>query len=128
MKDLKHLTIPTQDRSKRILFDYSLIPVIVRNQNELDDIPPDYPGEIIIIGKIGDYITTDRIVTSRGYSHVITKDRASVCAYENSLIIANDNSTVMAFDDCTVICKDKSRVEVWDTTATVIDYRIPTRK
>ena len=80
---------------------------IVTSQAELDAIPVDYNGRIII--KFG--TPGKRAVVSKMYLYsVYAYDDSSVCAYGNSSVCAYDNSSVYAYDDSSVCAYDNSSV------------------
>ena len=110
---------------------------IVTSQAELDAIPVDYNGRIII--KFG---TPDkRAVVSKKYlfsvcaygnssveahgnssveahdnSSVCAHDNSSVCAHGNSSVCAHGNSSVCAHGNSSVVAKDNSSVEARDNS------------
>ena len=88
---------------------------IVTSQAELDAIPVDYNGRIII--KFG--TPGARAVVSKKYlfsveahdnSSVYAHGNSSVYAYGNSSVCANDNSSVEAHDNSSVCAYDNSQV------------------
>ena len=102
---------------------------IVTSQAELDAIPVDYNGRIII--KFG--TPGKRAVVSKKYlcpvevhgnsyvcaydnSYVCAHDNSSVCAYDNSSVEAYDNSYVCAHDNSSVCAYDNSSVEAHDNS------------
>ena len=103
---------------------------IVTSQAELDAIPVDYNGRIII--KFG---TPDkRAVVSKKYlrsvcaygnssvcaygnSSVCANGNSSVCANGNSSVYANENSSVCAYDNSSVCANDNSSVCAYDNNS-----------
>ena len=96
---------------------------IVTSQAELDAIPVDYNGRIII--KFGTpakravvnkkYLRSvcaydNSSVEAWGNSSVCAHDNSSVCAYENSSVCAHDNSSVEARGNSSVEAHDNSQV------------------
>ena len=111
---------------------------IVTSQAELDAIPVDYNGRIII--KFG--TPSDRAVVSkkylrsvvawgnssveargnssveaRGNSSVEAWGNSSVEAWGNSSVEARDNSSVVAWDNSSVVAWDNSSVEAWGNSS-----------
>ena len=88
---------------------------IVTSQAELDAIPVDYNGRIII--KFGTpakravvvkkYL---RSVVARGNSSVVAWDNSSVVAWGNSSVVARENSSVVVWDNSSVVAWDNSQV------------------
>ena len=80
---------------------------IVTSQAELDAIPVDYNGRIII--KFG---TPDkRAVVSKKYLRSVEAwGNSSVYAHDNSSVYANDNSSVYAYGNSSVCANDNSSV------------------
>ena len=88
---------------------------IVTSQAELDAIPVDYSGRIII--KFGTPATRAVVnkkypfsVYAYGNSSVRAYGDSSVCAYGNSSVYAYDNSSVRAYGDSSVCAYDNSSV------------------
>nr|DAP25987.1 MAG TPA: hypothetical protein [Caudoviricetes sp.] len=103
---------------------------IVTSQAELDAIPVDYNGRIII--KFG--TPSKRAVVSKKYlrsvvawenssveawdnSSVVARDNSSVVAWENSSVVAWDNSTVWAYNNSTVEARDNSSVWAYNNSS-----------
>ena len=103
---------------------------IVTSQAELDAIPVDYSGRIII--KFG--TPAKRAVVNKKYllpveaydnssveaydnSSVCTYDNSSVCAYGNSSVCACNNSSVCAYDNSSVCAYDNSSVCTYDNSS-----------
>ena len=81
---------------------------IVTSQAQLDGIPVDYNGRIII--KFG--TKSNRAVVNRKFKYpVVAGDNSSVEARGNSSVVAWDNSTVAAWDNSTVEAWGNSTVE-----------------
>ena len=94
---------------------------IVTSQAELDAIPVDYNGRIII--KFG--TPYNRAIVNKRYacsveawdnSSVEARDNSSVVAWDNSSVVARDNSSVEARDNSSVVARDNSSVEAWDNS------------
>ena len=97
--------------------DYSnLDEVIVKTQEELDEIPVDFRGRIYIEGgtpfaRI--YISKKypiRVV-ARGNSSVVARENSSVVAWGNSSVEARENSSVVAWGNSSVVARENSSVE-----------------
>ncbi len=88
---------------------------IVTSQAELDAIPVDYNGRIIIkFGTPGKRAVVSKKylcpVEVHGNSYVCADDNSYVCAYDNSYVCADDNSYVCAYDNSYVCADDNSSV------------------
>ena len=87
---------------------------IVTSQAELDAIPVDYNGRIII--KFG--TPGKRAVVSKKYLYsVCAYDNSSVCAYNNSSVRAYNNSSVCAYDNSSVEAHGNSSVWAWGNSS-----------
>ena len=87
---------------------------IVTSQAELDAIPVDYNGRIII--KFG--APYNRAVVNKRYAYsVVAWDNSSVEAWGNSSVEARDNSSVVARGNSSVVAWDNSSVEAWDNSS-----------
>ena len=87
---------------------------IVTSQAELDAIPVDYNGRIII--KFG--APYNRAVVNKRYAYsVVAWDNSSVEAWGNSSVVARDNSSVVARGNSSVVARDNSSVEAWDNSS-----------
>ena len=87
---------------------------IVTSQAELDAIPVDYNGRIII--KFG--TPAKRAVVSKKYLRSVeARDNSSVEAWGNSSVEAWDNSSVVAWDNSFVEARDNSSVVAWDNSS-----------
>jgi hypothetical protein len=89
---------------------------IVTSQVELDAIPVDYNGRIIIkFGTLYNRAVVNKryaySVVARGNSSVVARDNSSVVARENSSVEAWDNSSVEARGNSSVVARDNSSVE-----------------
>lgn len=96
------------------MWDYkNLEEVVVTTQEELDQVPLDYVGQV--------YINSDELITIwqnflkrvivRGNSRVVVKDNSFVIAEDNSLILAGDFSTVFAWGNSSVVASGESNVK-----------------
>ena len=81
---------------------------IVTSQAELDAIPVDYNGRIII--KFG--TPAKRAVVNKKYLR-------SVEAWENSSVVAWENSSVVAWGNSSVVARGNSSVEAWENSSVV---------
>ena len=88
---------------------------IVTSQAELDAIPVDYNGRIII--KFG--APYNRAVVNKRYAYsVVARDNSSVeargnssvVAWENSSVVARNNSSVAARDNSSVVARENSQI------------------
>jgi hypothetical protein len=110
---------------------------IVTSQAELDAIPVDYRGRIIIKFGTPDkraavnkkylfsvwaynnssvWAYNNSSVCAWGNSSVEAYGNSSVCAHENSSVCAHENSTVEAYGNSTVEARDNSSVTAWDNS------------
>ena len=87
---------------------------IVTSQAELDAIPVDYNGRIII--KFG---TPDKraVVNKKYLFYVYAYGNSSVYAYGNSSVCANDNSSVCARNNSSVEAHDNSSVRAYGNSS-----------
>ena len=87
---------------------------IVTSQAELDAIPVDYNGRIII--KFG---TPDKraVVNKKYLVSVCAYGNSSVVAWDNSTVEAWDNSSVVAWDNSSVVARNNSSVVAWDNSS-----------
>ncbi len=103
---------------------------IVTSQAELDAIPVDYNGRIIIkfgapynravVNKRYAYSVVARdnsSVVARGNSSVVARDNSSVVARGNSSVVARDNSSVVARGNSSVVARGNSSVVAWDNSS-----------
>ena len=80
---------------------------IVTSQAELDAIPVDYSGRIII--KFG--TPSKRAVVNKKYLFsVVARGNSSVWAHDNSSVEAHDNSSIYTYDNSSVEAHDNSSV------------------
>ena len=98
--------------------------IIVKSQAELDAIPIDFDGRIII--KFGTTYKRAAVnrrfrspVEARDNSSVVAWDNSSVVAWDNSSVVALDNSSVVARDNSSVVARENSSVEAWGNTQVV---------
>lgn len=96
------------------MLDYkNLEKVVVTNQKEMDAIPLDYKGFIIIR-------STCTIVVTKGYHYrVEVMGNSSVVAWENSSVEAWEHSSVTAKGNCSVEARGNSFVVAWDSSSVV---------
>ena len=87
---------------------------IVTSQAELDAIPVDYNGRIII--KFGTPAKC-AVVNKKYLRPVVAMDNSSVVAWGNSSVEAMDNSSVVAMDNSSVVARDNSSVEAWGNSS-----------
>ena len=80
--------------------------IIVKSQAELDALPIDFDGRIVI--KFG--TPYSRAVVNRSFKY-------SVVASENSSVVARGNSSVEAWDNSSVEAWDNSSVEAWENSS-----------
>ena len=97
---------------------------IVTSQAELDAIPVDYNGRIIIkFGTPDKRAVVDKkylfSVEARNNSSVVARDNSSVEARNNSSVEAWDNSSVVAWDNSSVEAWGNSSVAAWDNSSVV---------
>ena len=95
---------------------------IVTSQAELDAIPVDYNGRIIIkFGTPGKRAVVSKKylcpVEVHGNSYVCADDNSYVCAYDNSYVCADDNSSVCAYDNSCVEARGNSYVCAYDNSS-----------
>ena len=97
---------------------------IVTSQAELDAIPVDYNGRIII--KFG--TPAKRAVVGKKYlfsveawgnSSVVARGNSSVEAWGNSSVVARGNSSVVAWENSSVVAWGNSSVEAWENSSVV---------
>ena len=94
---------------------------IVTSQAELDAIPVDYNGRIIIkFGTPGKRAVVSKKylcpVEVHGNSYVCADDNSYVCAYGNSSVCAHENSSVWAYDNSYVWAYGNSSVRAYDNS------------
>ena len=95
---------------------------IVTSQAELDAIPVDYNGRIII--KFGTPYNRAvvnkryaRSVVAWGNSSVVARENSSVEAWGNSFVVARENSSVVAWGNSSVVARENSSVEAWENSS-----------
>ena len=87
---------------------------IVTSQAELDAIPVDYNGRIII--KFG--TPYNRAVVNKRYAYsVVARENSSVVARENSSVEAWGNSSVEAWGNSSVVARENSSVVAWGNSS-----------
>ena len=90
--------------------------IIVKSQAELDAIPIDFDGQIII--KFG--APYNRAIISRRFKHsVVACENSSVVARGNSSVEAMENSSVVACENSSVVARGNSSVVAWGNTQVV---------
>ena len=96
--------------------------IIVKNQEQFDNIPIGYDGRIII--KFG--TPYNRAIVNRafkysveawGNSSVEARGNSSVVAWENSSVVARENSSVVARGNSSVVAWGNSSVEAWENSS-----------
>ena len=98
--------------------------IIVRSQSELDELPIDFDGRIIIkFGTPFNRAVVNRefpySVEARENSSVEAWGNSSVVARENSSVVARGNSYVEARENSSVVARENSSVEAWGNTQVV---------
>ena len=106
--------------------------IIVKSQKELDELPIDYNGRIMIeFGTPYDRAVVNRrfkfsvvawgnsSVVAWGNSSVEAMGNSSVEAMGNSSVVARDNSSVVAWGNSSVVARGNSSVEAWDNSSVV---------
>ena len=89
---------------------------IVISQAELDAVPVDYNGRIII--KFG--TPSRRAHVSKKYLYSVEAlDNSFVEAWGNSSVEARDNSSVVAWENSSVVARDNSSVVAWGNSSVV---------
>ena len=93
---------------------------IVTSQAELDAIPADYNGRIII-----KFDTPDKraVVNKKYLRSVWAYGNSSVCASDNSSVVARDNSSVVARGNSSVVAWENSSVEAHGNSQVVDAHR-----
>lgn len=110
--------------------DYNnLKEVIVTSQEEMDDIPFNYTGRIIIKSKSKIYVYRrynsyveawgNSSVEARGNSSVVARGNSSVEAWENSSVEAWGNSSVVAWGNSSVVARENSSVVAQENSSVV---------
>ena len=88
--------------------------IIVKNQAELDAVPEDFDGWIVIAAE------NETLTVRRRYRNsVVAWDNSSVVAWGNSSVVARENSSVVAWDNSSVEARDNSSVVAWDNSSVV---------
>ena len=88
--------------------------IIVKSQAELDSIPVDVDGKIII--KFG--TPYNRAVVNRRFRYsVVACENSSVEASGNSSVVARENSSVEARGNSSVEARENSYVEAWENSS-----------
>ena len=95
--------------------DYSkLTEVIVKTQEDLDNIPLDFRGRIYIEGGT----RVDKIVIKNKYYYrVEARENSSVVAWGNSSVVARENSSVVAWENSSVEARENSSVVAWENSS-----------
>ena len=90
--------------------------IIVTSQIELDALPIDFDGRIII--KFG--TPYNRAVVNRRFTYrVVARGNSSVVARENSSVVARENSSVEAWENSSVEAWENSSVVAWGNSSVV---------
>lgn len=95
----------------------NLTEITVKTQTELDLIPLDFKGSIVIDSDKSYWI----IVENKYYRPVIISKNSSVRVYKNSYVKAFDNSIIEAFDDSLVEAYENAFVVAWGNSSIVAD-------
>ena len=90
--------------------------IIVKSQSELDALPLDFDGRIVI--KFG--TPYNRAVVNRRFRYsVVARENSSVVAWENSSVVARENSSVVARENSSVVAWENSSVVAWENSSVV---------
>ena len=88
--------------------------IIVTSQIELDALPIDFDGRIII--KFG--TPYKRAVVNRRFKYRVEAwGNSSVEAWENSSVVARGNSSVVARENSSVVARENSSVVAWENSS-----------
>jgi hypothetical protein len=94
--------------------------IVVATQAELDAIPADFAGLIVIKGNVVVSRYWDNAsVEARGNASVEAWGNASVVARDNASVVAWDNASVEARDNASVEARDNASVEAWGNASVV---------
>ena len=87
----------------------------VFSQRELDEIPVDFHGRILI--KFG--TQANKAIVDKRYpnSSVEARENSSVEAWENSSVVARGNSSVEAWENSSVVAWENSSVVAWENSS-----------
>ena len=100
---------------KKINYE-TLEEIVVKSQEELDNIPETFKGIIYI--EFGTYL--DKAVVSKSYYRsVVALGKSSVVAWENSRVVAWENSSVVAWGNSSVVAWGNSSVVAWENSSVV---------
>ncbi len=90
--------------------------IVVKSQQELDAIPTDYNGRIVI--EFG--TPYNRAVVNRKFKYsVVARGSASVVAWDSASVVAWDSASVEAWDSASVVARGSASVEAWDSASVV---------
>ena len=88
--------------------------IVVKSQQELDAIPTDYNGRIVI--EFG--TPYNRAVVNRKFKYsVVARGSASVEARNSASVVAWDSASVVAWDSASVEARNSASVEAWDSAS-----------
>ena len=90
--------------------------MIVKSQAELDAVPVDFNGRVVI--RFG--TPYNRAVVNRRFKYSVeARENSSVVARENSSVVAWGNSSVEAWENSSVEARENSSVEAWGNSSVV---------
>ena len=85
--------------------------IIVKTQEELDNVPMDYHGRIII--KFGTWLNPAILKKSYDYARAVLRDNASAVLRDNARAVLRDNASAELWDNASAELWDNASAELW---------------
>ena len=92
--------------------------IIVKTQEELDNVPLDYHGRIII--KFGTWLDPAVLKKSYDYASAELQDNASAVLQDNASAVLWDNARAVLQDNARAMLRDNARAELQDNASAVL--------
>ena len=95
----------------------SLDPIVVHNQRELDELPEDVDGPVILLGDIG-----SQIIVRRKFKHgVRATPGVFTSVYGRNVVFVSVGCIVSCYEDCKVVMLDEGykTVHLWDKSSII---------
>ena len=92
--------------------------IIVKTQEELDNVPMDYHGRIII--KFGMWLDPAVLKKSYDYARAVLRDNASAVLRDNARAELRDNASAVLWDNASAELWNNASAVLWDNASAVL--------
>ena len=89
--------------------------IIVKTQEELDNVPMDYHGRIII--KFGTWLNPAILKKSYDYARAVLRDNASAVLRDNARAVLRDNASAVLWDNASAVLWDNASAVLWSNAS-----------